>query len=753
MVIELTEEQKQVVHHPLGKHARVMAVAGSGKTTTMVYRIQYLIREKGVAPNDICILMFNRRAREDFQRKLETVLNNSEKPLVYTFHSYAYSLIGDAITKGYLPPINDFWVDGREERYRDFIHKAMQNLEKKSVISFDSFDTDEVKDCISLWKGSLIPPEFAGHRTKPDIVKIYAEFERLRILQNAASYDDFVPLSIGILKSEKIIQNRENRYKILIVDEYQDINYGQQRLIELLVGNNADIMLVGDDDQTIYEWRGARPEYILDLYKQTFKTKPFIDYTLSYSFRFGPVIAQCAENLIYLNKNRAKKTVISFHQNRFSNIILSSELGEKNTDTNKQLAMQVPLLVRECEDPKKVIVLARTFSQLSGLEIEFLNQHIPYRVIGREPFFKRREIAALTDYLAVVLRLHEILTPDDVAQIRSILNIPNRKLPKKHVLTVLESMMRQGKSVQDAFSYLVTENKSPLSYSQIEKMQELFSVLKRLHEISSSTNPPPAAQLLENIINWTDYYSHFDNYYGIGEASEDRKRIIKKFLEYSSTFILPANEFLTHINRLDSTLGVPQDHQIIMTTVHRVKGEEYDYVIIPACQQGNMPCEILPNNPIFDKSGRVKEPKSSDPIENERRLFYVAITRAKKSVLIGIPSVNTGDHSQSTTPQVSQFIEEMNLCPTQEIFHEFHQVMKNPQYDRKNLEKNLINHAGHKNLINNVLLNYLTKNNISLSLETIKKIESIPISPPQSIHKTNTLKERKRDVEPKWWAD
>lgn len=753
MAIELTEEQKQVIHHPLGKHARVMAVAGSGKTTTMVYRIQFLIREKGIAPNDICILMFNRRAREDFQRKLEKVLNNSVKPRVYTFHSYAYSLIGDAISKGYFPPINDFWVDGREERYRDFIHKAMQNLEKNSVIPLYSFDADEVKECISLWKGSLIPPEFAGHRTKPDIVKIYAEFERLRILQNAASYDDFVPLSIGILKSEKDIQNQENRYKILIVDEYQDINYGQQRLVELLAGNSADIMLVGDDDQTIYEWRGARPEYILDLYKQTFKTKPFIDYTLSYSFRFGPIIAQCAENLISLNKKRAKKAVISYHQNHSSNILLSSEQGEKDTDTNKELAMQVPVLVRECGDPKKVIVLARTFSQLSGLEIEFLNQHIPYRVIGREPFFKRREIAALTDYISVALRMKETLISDDVTKIRSILNIPNRKLPKKHILTVLESMQRQGKSIEDAFSYLVTENKSPLSYSQIEKMQELLVVLKRLNEILSSTNPPPAAQLLESIINWTDYFSHFDNYYGVGEASEDRKRTIKKFLEYASSVPLPVKEFLTQISRLDSTLGVPQDHQIIMTTVHRVKGEEYDYVIIPACQQGNMPCEILPNNPIYDISGRVKEPKSSDPIENERRLFYVAITRAKKSAFIGIPSKISGDYSQSITPQVSQFVEEINLSPTQEIFHEFHQIMENPQHDRESLENILINHACHKNLIENVVLNYLTKNNISLSPETMKKIESIPIAPSQLNKKIPTPNEKTQDIEHKWWID
>lgn len=743
MSIKLTEEQTRVIHHPLGKHARVLAVAGSGKTTTMVYRIQYLINEKGISPNDFCILMFNRRAREDFQKKLEKVLRDSEKPRVYTFHSYAYSLIGQAISQGQFPPISDFWVDGRQARYLDFIHKAIHNLEIQYVIPPDSFDPDEVKNCIGLWKGSLIPPKCAGHKSKPEIEKIYAEFERLRILGNAASYDDFVPLAVGILKTEKDIREQENRYKILIVDEYQDINYGQHRLIELLAGDRADIMLVGDDDQTIYEWRGARPDYILDLYKQTFKTKPFIDYTLSHSFRFGPILAQYAENVISLNKKRAKKSVLSYHHNQASDINLVSEIGDKSTDSNQGLATQIPHLVRESGDPTNVIVLARTYSQLSGLEIEFLNSRIPYRVIGREPFFKRREIGALLDYLVVAIRLREPLVDDDIIKIHSILNIPNRKLPKIPIRKVLESLARQGTSACEAFSYLENNLKSPLSHSQIEKIQGLFSVLKKLNKLIHSDNAPTAAELFEIVINWTDYYSHFDNYYGVGEASEDRKRVIRKFLEYANLFNLRAKEFLTHISRLDSTRGIPEDQQIVLTTVHKVKGEEYDYVIIPDCHQGNMPCNLTVSNPIYDRSGSVTDLQISDPIENERRLFYVAITRAKKCALIGISGL---------IPH-SQFIDEMKLRPTHETFTEFQHLIVDDRRDQSNLEKIIIKNAGHKSIVNNLLLHYLPKQNISLSNDTLIKIESTPAILPDPSKPFFTKTKNPDEPEIKWWLE
>lgn len=183
------------------------------------------------------------------------------QPRVDTFHSYARSIINKAAILGYLPH-SAVWAEESEYKYLNHVHTAIQNLERKSSISLDLIDPDEVKTCIGLWKGSLIPPHLAGHKTKPEIAQIYAEFENLRIKENAITYDDFIPIAVGILKSDEKIRQSENHYKFVIVDEYQDINLGQQRMVELIAGNHADVMLIGDDDQTIYEWRGARPDYI-----------------------------------------------------------------------------------------------------------------------------------------------------------------------------------------------------------------------------------------------------------------------------------------------------------------------------------------------------------------------------------------------------------------------------------------------------------------------------------------------------------
>ena len=145
-------------------------------------------------------------------------------------------------------------------------------------------------------------PERAGTHTSSYLPLVYQEFEKLRRSENALTFDDFVPLAVSLLEHNPVVNQRNcQNVQYLIVDEYQDINYGQQRLIELLAGVQADVMVVGDDDQTIYEWRGARPNYILNDFAQVFQNKPVLDYRLSRSFRFGPLIAQCASNVISWN--------------------------------------------------------------------------------------------------------------------------------------------------------------------------------------------------------------------------------------------------------------------------------------------------------------------------------------------------------------------------------------------------------------------------------------------------------------------
>ena len=194
------------------------------------------------------------------------------------------------------------------------------------------------------------------------------------------------------------------------------MNLGQQKLIELLAGQRADVMVVGDDDQTIYEWRGAQPSYILREFRSVFSNKPHADYRLSHSFRFGPVIAQCAHNVITFNATRVEKLLIAHRVGQPAQIHIITADEKDAIDINKQLTREIATLVtKKGVKPESIAVLVRMYAQASGIQAEFLRAGIPYRVIGQQPFFELREIKALLYYIILATAMNESITEDTEA--------------------------------------------------------------------------------------------------------------------------------------------------------------------------------------------------------------------------------------------------------------------------------------------------------------------------------------------------
>jgi DNA helicase-2/ATP-dependent DNA helicase PcrA len=318
---KLTDEQQAIVHHPLGKHARILAVAGSGKTTTMVHRVHHLVMEWNQDPRRIRIVLFNRLAREDFQKKLENaIFEVGKRPIVLTFHALAFRMRLDAEKQGLLPRSTELWTGDKQELALFCMHRAIDSLLHEGIIE-ENIDPLDALDTVGLWKACLIPPERAGHRTNPDLPLVYRRFEEFREEKRALTFDDFVPKALELMASHPRFRKRwTNQMDHLIVDEYQDINYGQQEMIRLLAGKRADVMVVGDDDQTIYEWRAARPRYILEGFKNDFVNKPVVDYQLSHSFRFGPLVAQVAFNTIGFNQQREPKPLVAYDAHKLTGI-------------------------------------------------------------------------------------------------------------------------------------------------------------------------------------------------------------------------------------------------------------------------------------------------------------------------------------------------------------------------------------------------------------------------------------------------
>jgi DNA helicase-2/ATP-dependent DNA helicase PcrA len=644
--ISLTEEQLAVIHHPIGIHARVLAVAGSGKSFTMAYRIQYLVEKCHVAPHSIRVLMFNRLAREQFRAHLDqTGLPDTLQPEVHTFHSFSFQIINTMVRIGVLPGLTQFWTGEKEELVWLIVKRAIESLERSHHIPPNSIEVEDVLHAISLWKGALLPPERAGSWSSPLDQLVYAEFERMRLEKSAVTFDDFIPMAVEILETNASARKRWcGPVEYLIVDEYQDVNYGQQRLLELLMDDKADVMAVGDDDQTIYEWRGARPKYIVRDFEKVFNHKPHSIYQLSHSFRFGPTIAQTASYLIHNNVVRVNKDVIAYQQNKQGFI----QVYSGGYASNKALMEQVQALIRgDSILPKEIAILSRLYAQMDHLEAEFLNHQLAYRVEGHDPFFKRSEIKTLLDYIRLGKDFHEPLNEHIAMLFLSLANKPNRMLSRAVLGQLVNGSRNYEISLSDLLHNINCGLYTSLSRWQRKKLEEIWHLLKLIDKAIGSGES--AGELLKNVVDQTEYLASFQNYYGDGEHADGKIMAVQNFLEYVGYTRLTPLSLLDHIACLDTTQGAPIEDQVVFSTIFRTKGLEYDYVFLPETNEGVLPYLKGAAIDIYDTKKRFLEDPLSDRLESERRLFYVAITRARQGVFIG-----TGNHP-------SRFISEIQL--------------------------------------------------------------------------------------------
>lgn len=686
----LTSEQELVVHHPVGSHARVLAVAGSGKSTTLAHRIKYLIESYQSPPNAMLVLMFNTLARKQFISHLDRIgLPSNLQPSVHTFHSFSFQVINEAKKAGLLSVKTQFWLSDKSEYIWVSLKRVIAQLEREKKVSPDSIDPDQAMQAISLWKGSLIPPHRARSIMHPHLPLVYQTFEEFRLSQNAITYDDFIPTAVELLENNpsfyrKFCSNLEH----LIIDEYQDVNLGQQTLIELLAGEKADVMVVGDDDQTIYEWRGARPNYILKDFAVVFDNKPIQDYRLSRSFRFGPTIAQSAANVISCNAIRVEKPLIAFQTSKYGSI----QIFNGGLESNKALTDEVQMLLeQEHVSPQEIVVLSRMFCQMDALECEFLLRGIPYRVDGLQPFYKRKEIAALLDYIQLAEHFYSPMNDELEKMLLNVINKPSRMLSR----SLIERLISWGKykrlSLKEILSEAMTNPEYKLNGWQKNNIYDLVDFLLMVRRYLDKD----AGEVLQIMVDWLNYLDYFQKYYGSGETADEKANAVTHFIEFVKTQKLTPLQLLEHLNLLDTTRGKPEEQLIVFTTIYRTKGLEFDYVLIPQCDEGLFPYLKGQQLDIFDSRDFNRNNNTSPTLENERRLFYVGITRARKAVMIG------------TSGNPSRFLEEIKLSSTK-IVMELMQSMANGDHSAGyELQSILQGNSLSQSIQNNVLKEYL----------------------------------------------
>ena len=446
-------------------------------------------------------------------------------------------------------------------------------------------------------------------------------------------------------------------------------------------------MVVGDDDQTIYEWRGARSDFIRREFPNAFPGKPHSSYKLTSSFRFGFLISESSYNVITHNTDRHPKDLLTHNPAEDSDVRILTDDEEAGESANRALADEIEILVKETGvAPKDIRVLGRTYSQLNGLQSEMMLRKIPFKVEARATFLASSEVNALLDYIRVAASFNQPLSRSMKDRLMTIANKPNRYLARQNLGQMLDAGIREGLSLADLFKAALETDRWFDNARQKERLRGLSEFLEALCSRLQIERDNGEDERVGLLLEWVDarigFRDPYRDYYGEGEDSENRINNINSLIHYAHEINLGWRDFLTHVRGLDSALGLPEDQVIQMTTIHRVKGLEFDYVFIPDCVEGFLPRKGRSDDPTYDKQEPQRIPRPAEWIENERRLFYVGATRARKALYIGAPKIPTGQiqthrtdspngRQEDQAPSLSsRFLEEMELQPTREVAEE-----------------------------------------------------------------------------------
>ncbi|MAX12602.1 MAG: ATP-dependent DNA helicase PcrA [Candidatus Marinimicrobia bacterium] len=601
---QLNPQQLQAVKH-LGSPILVFAGAGSGKTRVLTYKMAYLIEEIGLPPENILAVTFTNKAASEMRNRVNKLISLDLSGLnIGTFHSISASILRKNIH--HLGYENNFTIYDQSDAL-----SVVKNIINDMNLDTKRFDPKYFYYMISNSKNKLISHKdvqmLSNTYVDEMLPEIFKEYHvRLKEF-NAVDFDDLLilPLELFKVKSD-ILKYYQNKFKYVLVDEYQDTNKPQFHFIYNIAKNHQDICVVGDDDQSIYGWRGADISNILDFNKSF--NNPFI-VKLEQNYRSTKNVLDVANSLIKNNVNRSEKSL-------WTENCSGDKVHYENIFNEKMEAQYIlNVIQKKCKSDyslNDVVVLYRTNYQSRIIEDSLRRKSIPYHIVGGVKFYDRKEIKDVLAYLRFINN-----NKDDISFLR-ILNFPVRGIGKTSIGKILKMKLE---SDGDVLHVLGNLNKGDLGKKQIESIKHFVDLIKELKDLS---NGGSAYDVVTKLINSIDLEDHYGNQ-GTPEAAdrwENVQELINSIQEYcdnsnniSLTSFLEEVSLLTDIDRWNSG-----DECVTLMTVHSAKGLEFPVVIIAGMEEG-----------LFPHSNSIDEPEG---VEEERRLFYVAITRAMESLYL-----------------------------------------------------------------------------------------------------------------------
>ena len=624
---KLNEQQRIAVESTQGP-LLVFAGAGSGKTRVITNRIAYLITKEGVSPNNILAVTFTKKASGEMQERVVSLLkelgvNSQDIPSIGTFHSIGALLLRhNAKRLGLLPNFSIYDSDDSDNLVKEILIEKdidIKQIRPKSISFF-----------ISAAKNELIPPEkFSQHYGGyiEDIVSdIYPLYQKQLQAQNAVDFGDLIYLTVKLFSENKdVLSYYQDTFKYILIDEYQDTNTAQYMFAKLLSEKYQNICVVGDDDQGIYGWRGADIKNIQS-FEKDFKNVKVVK--LEQNYRSSGNVISAAMSVIQQNESRVDKKLWTDKEN--GNSITVYQAHDQD-DEAIYVVDEINKLRRQGYPLTDIAVLYRTNYQSRAIEEAMLKGALPYKLVGGFRFYDRKEIKDVLSYLRF------LFNPKDDLSISRILNVPNRKIGPKASATLHANAKICGCSVGELLigSYEISNgiekslDINPTVYEKIEQvlpqMGKYISIISLFGSIYSDTRGMDVLSVIDLILRKIRYIEYIDDK---TEEAEYKKENIEELKSVASSYSLRYKEksldmFLQEINLIEQEQNKNQDgsgNYVNLMTLHSSKGLEFNYVFIVGVEEG-----ILPHSRSFT---------NEIELEEERRLCYVGITRAKEKLYL-----------------------------------------------------------------------------------------------------------------------
>ena len=608
---KLNEPQREAVYHTDGP-LLILAGAGSGKTRVLTHRIAYLIEERNVNPWNILAITFTNKAAGEMRERVDSLVGfGSESIWVSTFHSMCVRILRRFIDRlGY---DNRFTIYDTDDQ-----KTLMKEVCKKVAIDTKVFKERSLMSAISSAKNELIlPDEFelnaGGDFAKLKIAKVYREYEAQLKANNALDFDDLLVKTVQLLQTQPdVLENYQERFRYIMVDEYQDTNTVQFQLVRLLAGKYRNLCVVGDDDQSIYKFRGANIRNILD-FEHEFSDACVIK--LEQNYRSTGNILNAANRVIANNKGRKEKTLWTANGEGELVHLRQFDTGYDEADF---IAEDIKKEVRAGASYNDHAVLYRTNAQSRLLEEKFVAMNVPYKIVGGVNFYARREIKDLLAYLKTIDN-----GMDDIA-VRRIINVPKRGIGLTTINRIQESAAERGLGFYETLMAPELIPGIGRSAAKLDSFAALIEYFKGLTGQMSITD------LLREVIEKTGYMESLDS-----EDKEDaqaRKENIDELINKAAAYEEAAEDrdepatlsaFLEEVALVADidSLDEEQDYVVLMT-LHSATGLECPHVYLAGMEDG-----LFPSYMTITSDDR-------DDLEEERRLCYVGITRAEQELTL-----------------------------------------------------------------------------------------------------------------------